>query len=131
MKSWAHLPNAGYIDRILESFKSHPSQWRVACKVMSCTVWHTEWVKVRNAISTTGRDAIWLNARDTAWIILWQGNSSASDVIAPLIAYDDCAYMLDSEVGELKILAAFGDQKAILLLPACIVFNAIRELNVT
>jgi len=44
-----------------------------------------------------------------------------------LIAYDDCAYMIESEVDEIKILAILGDQKAILLLPACIIFNETRN----
>jgi hypothetical protein len=34
--------------------------------------------------------------------------------------------MLDSHPGELEILAKFGDERAILLLPACKAFAAIK-----
>ena len=61
-------------------------------------------------------------ARDTEW-------NAARSAILCLIAYDDCAYMIESEIGELKILVAFGDEKAVLLLPACIAFHSIKELG--
>jgi len=62
--------------------------------------------------------------RDEVWEAVW---GAVGDAILALIAYDDCAYMIESEVDEIKILAKLGDQKAILLLPACIVFNEIRQ----
>ena len=49
------------------------------------------------------------------------------DTLLALIAYDDCAYMLDSDPGELAILAKFGDRRAVLLLGACKVFS---QLNI-
>jgi hypothetical protein len=51
------------------------------------------------------------------------------DAILALIVYDDCAYILDSDPGELEILAKFGDERAILLLPACKVFAAIKHVK--
>jgi len=36
--------------------------------------------------------------------------------------------MIESEVDEIKIFAKLGDPRAILLLPACIVFNETKEL---
>jgi hypothetical protein len=36
--------------------------------------------------------------------------------------------MLDSDPGELAILAAFGDPRAVLLLSACKVFHSIKEI---
>jgi hypothetical protein len=37
--------------------------------------------------------------------------------------------MLDSQPSELEILAKFGDEKAILLLPACKAFAAINKTH--
>ena len=47
--------------------------------------------------------------------------------IIALIAYDDCAYMLESDLGELRMLAKLGDLRAILLLSAREVFNMEKE----
>jgi len=54
---------------------------------------------------------------------------AADDAIIALITYDDCAYMVESDIDEIKILAKLGDQRALLLLPACIVFNETKELT--
>ena len=51
---------------------------------------------------------------------------AAWDALLALIAFDDCAYMLDSEPDELAVLAAFGNTKAVLLLPACKVFHSLK-----
>ena len=75
-----------------------------------------------------------IKAHPEKWVAAWDAARDAvrdavRDAIAALIAYDDCAYMLESEVGELKILAALGDPRAILLLPACIAFSSIKEME--
>ncbi len=57
-----------------------------------------------------------------------EGRNLAWDAIAALIAWDDCAYMLDSNPGELAIIAALGDPRAILLLPACTIFSKEKDL---
>ena len=70
----------------------------------------------RGAAPDAVRYAAWGAAHEAA-------RDAVRYAISALIAYDDCAYMLESEVGELRILAALGDQKAILLVPACLVFT--------
>ena len=131
---WSHLPNAVHIDRILASFKSHSDQWKLAWEVTDNVAdedmsWDNAWDTARKVESDAVRDAIWLSAAAVIWdeerTEVWHAVSSA---LLCLIAYDDCGHMLDSEVGELKMLAALGDQKAILMLPACIVFNTIKEI---
>ena len=128
---WSHLPNAAHIDRVLASNKSHQYMW----------------AKLKEA-HTKDRAHKWRNARTTVildakhkgvWSVLLElirnvispheAQIVVKNAILCLIAYDDCAHMLDSEVGELRILAAFGDEKAILLLPACTVLKAIKELK--
>jgi hypothetical protein len=76
-------------------------------------------------VKKQGRNAIW----DAAW---WAARNTpqyaAMDAIVALIAYDDCAYMLESDPGELAILAAFGDPRATMLLPACKVFHSLKTI---
>ena len=118
--AWAHLPNAKHIDWVIASVKAHPKKWVAAWGVKR----DAAWAAARDAAKGVKRDAAWYAAKEVAGDNVW---NAADDAIIALIAYDDCAYMIESEVGELKIIAAFGDQRAMLLLPACIVFNKTKE----
>jgi len=60
------------------------------------------WYATRNAASDAARDDAWYAA------------------LLALIAYDDCAYLLDEKPEHVQILALLGNQVAILLYPACI-----------
>lgn len=128
---WARLPNAAHIDRVLVSIKSHPSQWNVSWKeVLSPVIVEPAWCAAQDTVYES------LDRR-IAWKEMWEISRAipaarvvARDALLCLVAYDDCGYMLDSEVDELKILAALGDERAILLLPACIALNAIKELGI-
>ena len=120
---WAHLPNAAHIDRVLASIKLH-----------RMTAWceaNQGWTEARDSAGRVARNIITDMKRDDVWKAIWNSLSCVWDgcynVLICLTAYDDSAHMLDFEVGELKILAAFGDQKAILLLPACIALHAIKN----
>ena len=124
---WDDLPNAIHIERVLESLRKYRNQW----KQKSRTREEQNKRKVARAITRRvlvplKRRVIASVARETAWSM---GYDAGIDVVTCLIAYDECAYMLDSEVGELKILAAFGDPRAIMLLSACIAFHKIKELE--
>ena len=124
---WAHLPNAAHIDRVLASAKANPEHW--------VAVWRVglDWLAACNMVKKQGRNAIWDAAwdatrdatrevaRDASW-------NAAIDAIVALIAYDDCAYMLDSDPGELAILAKFCDPRAVLLLPACKAFHSLKTI---
>ena len=103
--AWSHLPNAKHINWVLASLEEHPKKWNAA----------------RDAIWDAAMDAAMGAAMDAAWSATW-------DAILALIAYDDCAYLIETDVDELRILAALGDTRAVLLLPACIVFNEIKDL---
>ena len=122
--AWAHLPNAKHIDRVLDSLRANPGKWRAAkfSATVRLAAWSAAWSADRDADRDAARDAAW----DAAWDADWDADRDAAwPAILALIAYDDCAHMLGSDVGELKILAAFGDPRAILLLPACAVFSEI------
>ena len=115
---WAHLPNAAHIDRVLASFNSHPGQWNAA----ESEKWAEAWNAARDAVLAQGRYTEWAAAAEAA---VWE--VPRRDTILALVAYDDCAYMIDSDPGELAILAKFGDPRAVLLLSACKILHSIKE----
>jgi len=129
MTAWAHLPNAKHIDWVIASLKANPEKWRAARNAVWDEAWEAAYDAALDAIDDAGRyetfDAAFDAARDAARDAAYYAASAA---ILALIAHDDCGYMIESEVGELKIIAAFGDQRAILLLPACIVYNETKVL---
>ena len=127
---WAHLPNAAHIDRVLASAKANPEHW--------VAVWRVglDWLAACNMVKKQGRNAIWDAGRtaeyNAAWLVAWETALETALAVAwyavlALVAYDDCAYMIDSDPGELAILAKFGDPRAVLLLPACKVFHVPKE----
>ena len=145
--AWAHLPNAAHIDRVLEAAKANHYLWDIVMttdrhcardttrdfvykqgRVWLCeAVWDTMW-----DINREAHNATCIDLSSAVWLARQQGSSAAAwevarDTILALVAYDDCAYMLDSDPGELAILAKFGDPRALLLLPACEDFHALKE----
>ena len=119
--TWAHLPNAVHIDRVLASGKANPGQW----KKLWVSGRAVAWVEAQNVLKDQGRSAVWEEVRDAARDT---PQYAVLEAILALVAYDDCAYMLDSDPGELAILAKFGDPRAVLILPACEILHSIKEL---
>ena len=115
--AWAHLPNAVHIDRVIASAKANPEQWADS--------WDTTWSAVRSSAWDAARDLLIKQGR--YWVLLEVPavRDATRCALLALFAYDDCAYMLDSDPGELAILAAFGDPRALLLLPACKAFHSL------
>ena len=133
--AWAHLPNAAHIDRVIASLNSNPDYkvaWRAAGQAQA-ELRGSAWHAARQVVRVQSRDAAWMAARVQAGNTEWHAARNAARFFAQyailaLVAYDDCAYMLDSDPGELAILAAFGDLRAILLLGACKALQSIKEL---
>ena len=120
--AWAHLPNAAHIDRVIASAIAHPDQWVEGRGV----AWNAqaEW---RGSAWHAAREAVRVQSRNTEWDAAWNAaRYFAQYAILALVAYDDCAYMLNSDPGELAILAAFGDTRAILLLSSCKAFHSLK-----
>ena len=115
---WAHLPNAAHIDRVIASAIAHPDHWN--SRAWGTTEWSAAWDAAWHDMNIQHRQAAWAAGQKDA-------RYPARDALLALVAYDDCAYMLDSDPGELAILAKFGDPRAILLLPACKAFHSIKE----
>ena len=99
--AWDHLPNAKHIDRIIQSLKDDPWAWAAA----------------RNAARNASRNAAW----DAAWDAAWYATIA-------LIAWDDCAYLLDTDPDKVRVLALLGQPAAVLLLPAAITFDQVKEM---
>ena len=121
---WAHLPNAVHIDRVIASAKANPDHWEEVRARVRYAARGGAW----NILREQDRVEVWIEARNEVRIavqyITWV---AARDVLLALCAYDDCAYMLDSDPGELAILAKFDDHRAVLLLSACKAFHSIKE----
>ena len=124
--AWAHLPNAAHIDRVIASVKANPEQWLARHGVRLDRMDRmAAWDAARGMVLVQVRDAAMNAARDAVAASRWP---AAWCALLALCAYDDCAYMIDSDPGELAILAAFGDHRAILLLYACKVFHSSKEI---
>jgi len=123
--AWEHLPNAKHIDRIMADLKKNPDRWSAAWTDARDAAWTAAWGDARDAARDAARNAVWNAARDDAW---YAARTAASDAafntawgaILALVAYDDCAYLLDEKPEHVQILALLGNEKAILLYPACI-----------
>jgi hypothetical protein len=102
--AWAHLPNAPHIDRILADLRARPQVWDSAWASALASAW--------DSALASAWDSAYDSARDSAW-----------GALAALIAWDDCAVLLDAPVEHVRALAVLGNEQAVLMLPACIVFN--------
>ncbi len=118
--AWAHLPNAVHIDRVLASCEANPQYWANVYASRGAGIipaWNTMWDII---IAGKVPAAIVNN-------VVKNQPQSVRDSLVVLIACDECGYMLDSDPGELAILAKFGDPRAILLLTASMVFLKEKE----
>jgi len=138
--AWADLPNAKHVDRILADLKKNPEKWAAARDAAWAAARDAAWAAARNtarvaawdaaydAARTDARDAVWdaaydaarTDARDAVWYAAWYAGWGA---ISALIAYDDCAYLLDEKPEHVKMLGLLGNEKAILLYSACVALH--------
>ena len=142
-KAWAHLPNAAHIDRMLASVKKNPEKWSTARDMPHDAAWDTAqqaaWDVARGAVGGAvggeARHKTWDAAWDAAWDAVqgaaWgaardAAHTAAWEAILALIAWDDCAYMLELPEDALKVLRAVGNEQAILLSAAA---HALRETS--
>jgi hypothetical protein len=141
MNAWSHLPNAHHIDRTIESVKENPEIWSAS--------WNASW-NATMAAYDAARDAAWAAAarsaardatrdaamdaasdatRGAAWCAAWYAAWAAT---AALIVYDDASKYLEMSSDQLRVWAILSeDPAAVLLLPAVIAFERIRELELT
>ena len=106
--AWAHLPNAALIDAVIADAKVRPVVWDAA----QDAAWNAAWDVVCGAA--------WGAALGAAW-----------DAIYTLIAWDDCAHLLDLPSDTLRTMADLCDapvcHQAVLLLPYVLVKAHVQE----
>ena len=134
MNAWDNLPNAKHIDRVLAFIKNNPASWEAARdaawgaawsaawhEAARTAAWDAAWEAVRHAVRNAAWHAARHAARDEAWYAVRHAAwDAARDAVLALIAYDDCAYMLDMPADQVKLL---GLPAAELLYPACLAFE--------
>ena len=124
MNEWSHLPNAAHIDQILADLKADPGRWNTAYSVAYAAAWTVAYDAARSA----ARDAAYSVAYDAAWSAARDAaNNAAWGAILALIAYDDCAYLLNEKSEDVHMFALLGQPAAILLYPACLALSIIKE----
>ncbi len=123
MTAWSHLPNAKHIDFILESLKAHTDIWATThLQPLDPLLRQPARIEVWNMVCFENQEP-YNEAYDVAW-------PSARDAILALIAYDDCAYMLDMDYEELKTYALLSENPAaILMLPAVKALQLIKNIS--
>jgi hypothetical protein len=136
MNAWDHLPNASHIDWVIESARQHQSQW-----VFGRTPhdWYRDYAAAEYRLRGSYRHSILLKtlkaARDELQSVLHPTvnkavNAAASAAILALVAYDDCAHLLDMPSEQLRTWATLSEQPAAaLLLPAVIARERIRAMS--
>ncbi len=120
--AWAHLPNATHIDKVLAHLKRHPERWAAAWTAAGGAAWDAAGGAAKAAAWAAARDAAWDAARDAARDAAWAAAMGAAwGAIVALIAWDDCAHLLDQTPDFLRAQANLtGDPASTLLLPAVI-----------
>ncbi len=133
--------NTIHVDRVIASVVANPELWAAVnqndprVNILTGDSELKIWLKT-HALATSIDHGVTLqmlrdrlattfgSERRAQWTPAWD---SADDAVITLVAYHECAYMLDSNPGELAIIAALGDDRAYMLLPACQVFAKEKE----
>ena len=145
MMPWGHLPNAKHIDRVLANLRVHPEEWDAAWYAVRGAAWDAArsagWGAARGAVGDAVGDAVWDTAGeavgdaaggaagdavwDAARSATWNAaRNAAEDAVCALVAYDDCAYLLDLSPDVVRAHYALTDEPAgLLLLPAVIALS--------
>jgi hypothetical protein len=131
--AWADLPNAKYIDLVMDSLKKNPAVWSAAWGAVWGAAWGAVWGAAWDAASTAAREAASDAARDAAWGAAWgaartTARNAAWGAALALIAWDDYGYLLKENPENVKMLALLGNQAAVLLYPACVALQNTKEL---
>ena len=87
--------------------------------------WRKAWHEACEAILLSGRKtAVWHARNDVAWMTQSRINLDVyRGIILALIAYDDCAHMLEFTPEQIHLYVCLGVPGAILLEPAVMAMN--------
>lgn len=123
--AWNDLPNAAHINCILAAANADPFRWAAARDAMTSAARETAMVSAWDNVKNVARETKWSDAMIATWDTA--GNAACFAILA-LIAYDDCAHMLDGNPEDVKLIALLGSDAAILLYPACVALNTKMEI---
>jgi len=113
--AWAHLPNAAHVDWVLASMKKNPEKWSAAWDAAGYEAQNAAWGAAWDVAEGAAGGAAGGAVLKAAW-----------DAILALLAWDDCAYILELPEDALKVLRAVGNEQAISLSVAA---NILRETS--
>ena len=91
--------------------------WDAVWDAARGAAWDAAWTAAWDAVWDATRDATRSAASDAAWTA---ARTAARGAILALIAYDDCAYLLDEKPEHVQMLGLLGNEKALLLYQACL-----------
>lgn len=124
---WSKLPNAIHIDCILNSIQSE--EWTdAACISAASSITDTaalnqSWFKTLTLCRQDEREAIY----DTYPLKFMESHRTMYVALVALIAWDDCAYLLECDAEHVKLLSALGNHAATLIYPAINILNKIKN----
>jgi len=107
---WDCLPNARHIYGVLNRGRARMDEWAKARLEATNPEWEAAWLASRTEAERVSRGSIW----EQVWIAARGVGMGA----LALVAWDDCAYILDLHPDVVATLAGSGNHAAILLLPA-------------
>jgi hypothetical protein len=132
--AWADLPNAKYIDLVMDSVKKNPAPWNAAWDAAKAAAKNAPWNAAWDAAKAAAKNAAWAAAKDPAWDAARDAArdaawSSAYDAILALTSWDDYGYLLEENPEDVKMLALLGNQAAVLLYIGCLALQHTQELE--
>lgn len=134
MNEWSHLPNAVHIDAVLVSVAAHPAHWRQAARVLlnpntnrAFAISHAtarsqvKQMPVDERMERALGDAVFYAApmESATYFAVW-------NAVIALVLNDRCAHLLSMPPDQVRVLAGLEVTAAVLLLPATMVFAAIK-----
>ena len=103
--------------------KAWDEAWDAAWNAVQGAAWGAARDVICDAAWSAARGGVKPISRDEAWNAAWH---AARGTVLALIAWDDCAYILELPEDALKVLRAVGNEQAILLSAAA---HALRETS--
>ncbi len=128
MNAWDYLPNATHISLIINSHESDTVSWRHGFELAGDTktgvhtsdAWTDAWRAAMDELDRLGRRDVWD-------LLKPKKSLESHGSLLALTVWDDCSYMLDSDIDELRILSRFGSHSATLMIPTVLTFKVIKE----
>jgi hypothetical protein len=138
IKEWSHLPNAKHIDWVIKTLKKNPEAWfdagALSLNLGICAAHRSAEIdlKVRRIrpIWNAALSASWSATRGAlCGTIVGETRGYAMSANTALIVWDDSSKLLDKPVEEVEGLVKESNHAAVLMLPAVIVKNKLKEKN--